>query len=101
MINNVPIYDIEMTDEFYYDYDRAPVPVKKRINRLIEMIAEEGHLIPSMNTRTTFREDGLWMGNVTQKRQAWRVLFWVDEDDGVVIFHRLMSHDKRDEYLRV
>lgn len=100
MINHIPISDITMTDEFMRDYDRAPEYVKGRINRLSEMMMVLEHFPTSMNVRPTYFADGLVMGNVTQRRQAYRVLFWIDQETGLVTLHRLLSHDERDKYVR-
>lgn len=97
MINHTTIFDITMTDDFYRDYDNVPKRIKLRMNRIIEMIQESGRLPNSFNTRPATQE--MWMGNVTQNSQAYRVLFWLDEATGVVTFHRLLSHDQRDHYL--
>lgn len=101
MISHVTVTDITMTDDFLRDYERSPKHIKARINRLIEMMAGLGKFPTSMRVRPTFLGSGLVMGNVTQKRQAYRVLFWLDENTGLVTLHRLLSHDERDEYLRV
>jgi len=100
MTQYMNVHDISMTDDFSYDFDRAPDKIKKRINTLIEMILVSNRFPTSMHVRKAFKDE-LWMGNVTQNSQAWRVVFWIDESKHTIILHRLLTHDQRDEYLRI
>lgn len=98
MSQYVFIEDICITDDFTRDFEHAPENIQNRMNTLIEMMLESNAFPASMHIRQSFKED-LWMGNVTQKRQAWRVLLWIDDD--IITLHRLLTHDDRDRYLRI
>jgi mRNA-degrading endonuclease YafQ of YafQ-DinJ toxin-antitoxin module len=98
MIQYAPINDITMTDEFSSDYDRAPVAVQKKLNKLVDLILE-GHTLPnSLQPHQTYQDD-LWIGYVNRDGQHWRLLFWYDEETETVIMHRLMTHERMNRYL--
>lgn len=100
IVQYMPVRDVYFTNEFINDWERAPQRIKNKMDKLVDNIRIGGVFPTSMNVREAFKDD-LYIGTVTQHNQAWRVLFWINEEDNTIMLHRLLTHDQRDHYLRI
>ncbi len=91
--------DVQLSDEFYDDYETAPENIQRRITRLITMIARSKKVPPSVNAhKARFLDDKIFIGYVTASRTSWRILFRIDDD--VMVILRLMTHKQQDDFMR-
>jgi hypothetical protein len=95
------IRDIQITEDFSYDYENAPRTIQKRVDKLVRMILEGGKIPPSMNPHKSAEEDSeVWIGYVTVNKGSWRMLFQEDLTDvGIIILDRLVSHAEMDDII--
>lgn len=92
------IKDIVITGDFWADYLKAPEPIRNKLDRLVTMIGRTGTMPPSLKAHKAVG-DGIWIGYLNQAGQHWRLLFYLN--DGVMELDRVLSHEKRDKYLKV
>lgn len=99
MINHAIILDIEFDEQFVEDLNRRiPQQVKNKLEDVIRQILEHGRLPNSLNAHLAYRED-LWIGYITRSNTHWRILFWYDDLEHILVFHRLVEHVEMDRYL--
>ena len=90
--------DVILSRRFYDDYEDAPPRTQRRINTILRMISDSGKLPNSLNEHRTDPTSNLWIGYVTVTRAHYRLLFTWD-DEGNLIFLRLLNHNQQDALL--
>ena len=89
--------DYQFELPFYDDYENAPSEIRKAFDKILRIIDEHGGFPRGMREHTSATSD-IYMGQVTVRRGAWRVLYW--KDDSLITFVRLLNHREYEKALK-
>ncbi len=103
------IRDISVQPQFIADWEQVPKDVANRVDTLIRQMLDGGDFPRSFHPHKADRNNpnnncdlkGLHIGYVTRTGQHWRILFRrQNEDRSLLVFERLVVHDKMDLILK-
>ena len=92
------VIDIRLSLQFLEDWEKAPLGIRRRVDKFIYQILSTKKLPNSFNAHKANGLD-LWIGYVNVHHNPYRILFRVLED-GTLYWDRLLSHSEMDEILR-
>lgn len=100
--------DFMFEESFMKDFDEVPEEAVKRVRKRVEYYVdyfingfkEDGWAaFPNSLNAHTIEGTDVWIGYLTKSRQAWRVLFVIDDDD-ILHFWRLFNHKQMDTFIK-
>lgn len=91
-------HDVTVSETFISDFEDAPQPVRRAVDKLVNTIGKHGILPPGMRAHKAASNSEVWIGYVTRSRSHWRVLFYIEDFN--VLLDRLITHDEMDILLK-
>ena len=91
--------DVLLEPTFFDDWEHAPPPIRKKLDKILHQIGKTGIIPAGMNIhKAAAIIPDIWIGYVTRTKDHWRVLFYSEGE--ILTFHRLLNHAEASLYLK-
>jgi len=101
-IKDARIWRIELVKEFLDELSITPEHIQKKVDKIHKNSMIGKRFVKSFNPHKASNVDNVYIGWVTPKNEAWRILFELVEDDYPlnVRFLHILKHKDMDKLLK-